>query len=253
MNEKLRKIGIIIGIVVGVLVLVGVIGVVSLTPKFNKGNVTMMDSRLGYKYTITKEGVQIHSAYMMKTPKDGRLEIPGKIWGKPVILVRLSGLPDGVTSVHIPDSVTFFDGIYDCKNLVEITGGANIETCSNMFCCAQECDALKHVEFLEKNRLGKLNNFAQNCKSLETVTIGGEIKEIDSSAFADCASLQFITFGKNVEVVRKGAFYNCPALTSVTFLNEDVVIEEGAFAGCPWAESPEGKAFIEAHKKIAEN
>ncbi|MBQ7973320.1 MAG: leucine-rich repeat domain-containing protein [Lachnospiraceae bacterium] len=253
MKEKLKKIGIITGTVVGVLVFIWMIFVVTYSPRFVNGGLTVTDSKRDYIYTFTDKGVKLYPRYMqLSVPEDGRWEIPDKVLFMQVISVGLNGLPGEITAVHIPDSVTSFEGPASCEGLVEVTGGTNIENCFQ-FGNFYECGQLKYVEFLEKNKMNTLSHCFSDCNSLETVTIGGEIKEIGMFTFKNCFALQSITFGENVETVGWYAVFNCPSLTSVTFLNEDVVIEEGAFTGCPWAESPEGKAFIEAHKKIAEN
>lgn len=72
-------------------------------------------------------------------------------------------------------------------------------------------------------------------KSLTTMTIGKNVKEIADKAFSGCTSLENIIFeGGRTEdlVIGNNAFEKCTALTSVAFPEKMVSLGTGAFAGC---------------------
>ncbi|MBQ7973319.1 MAG: leucine-rich repeat protein [Lachnospiraceae bacterium] len=252
MKEKLKKIGIITGIFLGLLLIAGMIFYGIFTPEITAYDITLFDPFKGYEYTITEDAVYIEDTYgSFKVPEDGRVVIPDKLWGKPVVRIGLLGLPGAVTSLHIPDSVITLRGIYGANGLEEITGGKNIEKIT--WYGVSNCESITYVEFAENNHLKRVANFIEDCPSITSLTLSGSIEEVGTTVICNCENLESITFGENVKVIEELAVTDCPSLTSVTFLNEDVVIEEGAFTRCPWAESPEGKAFIEAHKKTTVN
>lgn len=75
-------------------------------------------------------------------------------------------------------------------------------------------------------------NAFRNCKRLQKVTIGGNIRTIGKSAFSGCSKLRTVVFGKNVTVIGDQAFYKCTALTKIVIPSKVVKIGKKAFFAC---------------------
>ena len=64
------------------------------------------------------------------------------------------------------------------------------------------------------------------CNNLESVTIGENVKNIDTSAFYGCSSLKEVVLPYNVSSIGSSAFANCKLLNTVTIYNRDCSISE---------------------------
>ena len=71
----------------------------------------------------------------------------------------------------------------------------------------------------------------QECSKLTNVTIGANVKEIPTAAFAG-TNLFFVTIPASVEKIGESAFYECRNLQRVTFEEGVKVIDIHAFAYC---------------------
>ena len=53
------------------------------------------------------------------------------------------------------------------------------------------------------------------CTSLQSVSIGENVRTLGSMAFYDCSSLQSVTLPKDVQTIGNGAFAVCSSLTAI--------------------------------------
>jgi len=70
----------------------------------------------------------------------------------------------------------------------------------------------------------------EGITSLETVTIGEHITNIDESAFCDCIRLKDLNFGESVNIIGARAFQGCRSLCSIVLPLRIETIMSGAFA-----------------------
>ena len=138
---------------------------------------------------------------------NGALIIPPMLGGKPTTAIgdRAFECCKGLTSVTIPDSVTFL--------------GAR---------AFSGCTALKNVTVGRKIGLIRDSTF-ENCSSLEDVTIPDSVKIVGEKAFSGCTALKSVTIGCEVSKIGKSAFKGCSSLESVVFKGRTTTVEEGAF------------------------
>ncbi len=66
-----------------------------------------------------------------------------------------------------------------------------------------------------------------------SVTLSGNVKKIESEAFAGNTAVQTVTIGSGVESVGASAFKGCTNLTVVSIGDDTVTIGQAAFADCP--------------------
>ena len=141
----------------------------------------------------------------------------------------------GLTSLIIPDSVTEIgkDAFYDCRGLTTLTIGKSVTRIGN------------HA-FLNCNGLIELVFNAENCSdsgisnyedvvfppSLQTVTIGNNVKIIPQCTFCGCRQLSSVIIPNSVTEIGSDAFYGCSGLKSVTIPNSITDIGDHAFSGC---------------------
>lgn len=72
----------------------------------------------------------------------------------------------------------------------------------------------------------------QGNNTLESVTIGNNIKEIRRWAFRKCSKLKTVNIGKSVRIIEDYAFYQCPEISNVNFDEGVKAIEKNAFDNC---------------------
>ena len=71
-----------------------------------------------------------------------------------------------------------------------------------------------------------------DCKSLESVTIGGAVAIIGESAFYKCDNLESVTICNGVATIQTSAFCKCNKLKSITIPESVTSIEKEAFYFC---------------------
>ena len=146
----------------------------------------------------------------------------------------------GLTSVIIPESVTYNDttysvtsigesAFYHCRSLTSITIPNSVTTIEyNAF---RYCTGLTSVTI--PNSVTTIGGWAfSSCTGLTSITIPNSIMTIEESAFSDCTSLTSVTIPNSVTTIGKSAFSGCTGLTSITIPNSIMTIEESAFSGC---------------------
>jgi len=158
------------------------------------------------------------------------------------------GLCGNLTSVTIPNSVTYIDyyssnAFGSCTNLITI----NVDTGNSVYSSQDGvlCDKSKNALFLCPQ--GKTGAFTipnsvtsigsrafYDCQNITSIDIPDSVTSIGEYAFYNCYSLTSITIPNSVTSIRSYAFAYCTSLTSVTFVTPSKVtsIEYGAFIGC---------------------
>ena len=70
------------------------------------------------------------------------------------------------------------------------------------------------------------------CPILKTLTINGAVTSMGKDAFADCPYLTSVTLGQNIKTIGEEAFYNCPVLDNVIIPQNVTSIGPRAFNKC---------------------
>ena len=70
------------------------------------------------------------------------------------------------------------------------------------------------------------------CNRLETITLGGGMKNIPTEAFLRCEGLVSVVLPNTVESVSENAFDGCSALKTITVHSSLKTVADSAFVGC---------------------
>lgn len=106
---------------------------------------------------------------------------------------------------------------------------ASIEEISHLFYTGSS--TLKSVYYNAPNVKGGDGIF-ENCKALEQVTFGEQVRVIPSNTFRLCSALKDIILPEGLEEIGGNAFGYCTSLTSVTIPRSVTTIGSGAFDNC---------------------
>ena len=141
----------------------------------------------------------------------------------------------GLTSITIPNSVTSIgsSAFGGCTGLTSITIPNSVTSIG--ISAFSGCSALTSVEFNATNCTSMGDSYYpvfKDCKSLSTVTIGENVKNIPAYAFYACSGLTSITIPNSVTSIGDNAFNGCSGLTSITIPNSVTSIGSYAFYGC---------------------
>ncbi len=122
-----------------------------------------------------------------------------------------------LTSVVIPDSVSFIDGQAFASNesLENVTLGSGLKTLGKY--AFANCSSLKNIILnpgLESIKEGAF----QGCTALESVDFGGAVS-IAKGAFKGCDSLKSVVLGEKTENVANDAFPECKNHAVTIYLN----------------------------------
>ena len=136
--------------------------------------------------------------------------IPAKINGTPVTTIgRAAFHGSAVTSVTIPDSVTFISDIAfaNCSNLTNIS---------------------------IPNSVTSIGSSAfEYCTSLKSITLPSSLRTISQALFFECSQLTTIQIPDSVSSILAYAFYTCENLETIHIPVSVTFIGNLAFAGCP--------------------
>ncbi len=136
--------------------------------------------------------------------------IPSRSQGKPVTEIgRAAFYGSSVTSVTIPDSVTFISD-------------AAFENCSSL------------TNISIPNSVTSIGFSAfSSCTSLKSITLPSSLSSISEALFFGCSQLTTIHIPDSVSSIRPYAFYNCGKLETIRIPVSVTFIESYAFDGCP--------------------
>lgn len=116
----------------------------------------------------------------------------------------------GITSAHIPDSVTVMGQrvFHNCKNLSAVRVSKMENLSSYAFC---GCSKLTEIELPEEILYISSNAF-QDCTSLERIVYSSLLKLLGTSAFQGCSALKEITIPASITTLGSNVFKGCAAL-----------------------------------------
>lgn len=124
---------------------------------------------------------------------------------------------DGLTTVSIPEIVTYEDRTYSVTSIRAFT--------------FQNCTTL--VSIVIPNSVTSIGNGAfAGCSALTSVSLPKGITKINQFLFSECTNLSEIIIPEGVVNIEKNAFFNCSSLTHVTIPNSVKSIGESAFWCC---------------------
>lgn len=88
------------------------------------------------------------------------------------------------------------------------------------------------INELKITKIYSFGKRTQGNNTLESVTIGNNVKEIKSWAFEKCSKLKTVNIGKSVRIIEDTAFSQCPEISNVNFDEGVRAIEKNAFDNC---------------------
>ena len=200
---------------------------------FFAGNTLSADTFGNFSYTDNGTSITITGC-----TATGPVTIPDTINGKPVTAIgwKANGASSafsgcaGVTSIHIPSSVTSM--LYGYLNLhaqAAIFSGCTGLTTITVDAANQNYSAENGVLFdkLKKNLITY-----PIAKTGANYTIPNGVEGVGFAAFSGCAGLTSISTPDSLITIGKYAFSNCSSLTSFVISASVTIIEELAFVGC---------------------
>ena len=124
-----------------------------------------------------------------------------------------------LSSVVIPDSVTCIgDQAFSCcRGLTSVVIGSGVNSMGhNAF---SFCEKLSSLEIKEGATV--IGDCAFWGTNLSSVVIPDSVTTIGSSAFTACSNLASVVIGNGVTSIKAGAFVNCTAITDVYYVGSE--------------------------------
>ena len=143
--------------------------------------------------------------------------IPAKINGTPVTTIgRAAFHGSAVTSVTIPDSVTFISDLAfaNCSNLTNISIPNSVTSIGSS--AFEHCTSLKSITLPSSLRTISQALFFE-CSQLTTIQIPDSVSSILAYAFYTCENLETIHIPVSVTFIESYAFDRCPSSMTVTY------------------------------------
>lgn len=143
--------------------------------------------------------------------------IPSRYKGKPVTTIGRTAFQGySVTSVTIPDSVTFISdfAFANCSNLTNISIPNSVTYIG--FSAFENCTSLKSITLPSSLRSISEALFS-GCSQLTTIQIPDSVLSIQDFAFGNCTSLETIHIPVSVTFIGVYAFNDCPSSMTVTY------------------------------------
>ena len=135
-----------------------------------------------------------------------------------------------LTSLVIPDSVTrlgYYAAFANCTGLTNVTIGASVSEISR--CAFSNCTALTSVA-IPDGVMDIGGDAFSGCTGLKTAIIGNGVTNI-AGAFRNCSNLTEVTMGNRVERIG-GTFCYCRSLTNATIPDSVTDIGSQTFYQC---------------------
>ena len=176
--------------------------------------------------TLSSELQSIDRNAFSDCPKLTSIALPGKLES----IGSEAFMRTGLTSVSLPDSVTFMDErvFCECDSLQAVTIGKNLGSVSRS--AFRDCRALETVTLSEGLTEISAEAFSR-CMKLSTAALPSTLRVIGDCAFEGTA-LAAVTFPSQLEEIGEGAFVYCDSLTTVSVPDSVTYIGPRAFEGC---------------------
>ena len=163
----------------------------------------------------------------------GIIIVPDTLNGYPVVGIDGWAFQDcdGITEVHLPDSVTYIglNAFAYCDKLTTVTMSGNVSVIGTG--AFMNCTSLTAFEIPED--VGTIEDTTfYGCTSLTNVTIPNGVAVIGASAFNGCTSLANVSIPGSVSVIGDYAFNECTSLTNVVLPYGVTNIGREAFRKC---------------------
>ncbi len=155
---------------------------------------------------------------------------------------------DSLTEIKIPDSVTFLGGgvFYSCDSLINAVIGNSVTALSkssksintsNWGKESYKCEgAFEGCVSLQSVTIGKsVTRIEKDCfagAGLLSITIPGNVIDVDEAAFMNCLSLTKVKIEEGVKTLGKSVFENCDSLSDISIGKSVVFIGNYAFWDC---------------------
>jgi hypothetical protein len=147
------------------------------------------------------------------------VRIPAIIQGLPVRAIKYPGLNGNktITSVVLPEGMTYLSGFTDCTNLTSVNFPTTLTAIQGFI-----KTPLTAVD-LSRTSIEVIGGF-ENCTALTSVVLPASIKEIQQEAFAGCKALTTVTVPETVTKIKFStisktqsyAFAGCSSLPLAT-------------------------------------
>jgi hypothetical protein len=121
-----------------------------------------------------------------------------------------------ITSVEIPDSVTYIGGwaFWECNSMTELRLP---EFATISFFAFRDCAALTQVHLPEYNCMIQRSFIMYRCTQLQEVWVGEGTSTIGEGDFSGCTSLHTIHIPVSVDRIETKAFMDCTSLTHIYY------------------------------------
>ena|GEM_PF-1067407 len=191
------------------------------------------------KFAIVGDHAELVKYESKNKDKDGKIEVPAKVGGKAVTVVRTNAFDDSdPTELIFPDSVETMGRISNQgqRRLTKVTLPKNLRFIpENMF---SYDSALETVVLPEK--LESIGSFAFSSTAIKEIEIPASVTVIDPAAFSNCAKLDKLTVSKDNKVytAKDNVLYTADMKKLIAFTGQsrteftipDGVEEIGAYA-----------------------
>ncbi len=194
----------------------------------------------------------IKTIWLTNTPPEGYSAAAGKInyvsneqykfsYNKKYVYPLLSSMfeVDGVTYVPVNMSERTCDAIHVVHN--SSVGNMAVNSTVSYKGIAMTVKEVMpytfynndYIKTLSVDNAGNIGEYAfYGCDSLQAVTLGESITNIEKSSFESCSALTKMTIPNSVITLGEYCFRKCTSMQSVELGNGLTTIEKGAFTGC---------------------
>lgn len=138
---------------------------------------------------------------------------------------------NGLTSVTIPNSVTYIGGFaFDGTGWYNNQSNGILYLCN--WCLGYKGNKPTGELTINEGTRGIAGYTFKDCSSLTSVTISNSVTTIGECAFSGCSGLADVTLGNSLAYIGQLAFSGCSGLTSITIPNSVTDISSYAFSNC---------------------